>query len=378
LISKDDKKRTSNMTSHHQNNLLSRRTLLKTMMGVGAAGTSCMTALVANAANTANTRTRIDVHSHLIPDFYKQAMDNYGEKGDGGIATPSWSISSALKFMDKFGIAVQVVSLSEPGFAFLPDRAARVSMGKKINEYIRDELIHAPVGSAHYRRFGGFAAIPLANTNDPAEVASASAEAIRAIQILGLDGIGLFTNYNGVYLGDPKLEPLMRALNDLGAYVCIHPVAPPVASTLSMPAFVLDFPFETTRAVANMFYKGIFQRYPNIRWQLPHAGGTIPYLSYRSGLAVGNTNPNQSPYANLFFDTALSAAPAAMSAVRKITDVSHVLLGTDFPYSGITYSLKLAGDPNAELNESFNPNERKQVDRTNALAQLPRLAARLA
>lgn len=366
------------MNSHRQINMVSRRQWLKVAMGVGAAGTGGMAAWLAPAANAANIPTRIDVHSHLIPDFYKQAMDRYGEKGDGGIATPDWSISAALKFMNKFGIAVQVVSLSEPGFAFLPDRGARISMAKKLNEYMRDELVNAPVGAAHYRRFGAFAAIPLANTNDPAEVAAASAEAIRAIQILGLDGIGLYSNYNGVYLGDPKLEPLMQALNTLGAYVCIHPVSPPVTSTLAMPAFVLDFPFETTRTVAHMFYKGIFQRYPNIRWQLPHAGGTIPYLSYRSGLAVGNTNPNQSPYANLFFDTALSSAPAAMSAVRKTTDVSHVLLGTDFPYSGLTYSLKLAGDPNAELNDSFNPTERQRVDRTNALAQLPRLAARLA
>jgi len=363
------------MTASNSNVTMGRRQLLKAAIGVGVAGSGGMTVLIAKAATSAPTR--IDVHSHLIPDFYRQAMDDYGVKADGGIPIPSWSTSSAVTFMDKFGIQAQVVSLSEPGFVFLPDRAARVSMARRINEYMRDELINAPAGSPHYRRFGGFASIPLANTNDPAEVAAAGAEAIRGIQVLGLDGIGLFTNYSGVYLGDSRLDPLMQVLNDLGAYVCIHPVAPPVTSSLSMPKFVLDFPFETTRTVANMLYKGIFQRFPNIRWQLPHAGGAIPFLSYRSGLAAGNTNPNQSPYANLFFDTALSAAPPAMAAVRKVTDVSHVMLGTDYPYGGIVYSFKLPGDPNAELNDSFNPTERQQVDRSNALAQLPRLAARL-
>ncbi len=208
-------------------------------------------------------------------------------------------------------------------------------------------------------------------------MAAACAEAIRAINVLGLDGIGLYSNYKGIYLGDARLDPLMRTLNRLGAYVFIHPVAPPVRPDLSMPNFVLEFPFETTRAVTNMLYKGIYFRFPGIRWQLSHAGGAIPFLSYRSGLLAVNLNPDKSSYSNLFFDTALSSAPASMASVRKVTSVSHVLFGSDFPYSGIVYALKFPGDPNSELNESFNATERTLVDRGNALVQLPRLSKRL-
>jgi predicted TIM-barrel fold metal-dependent hydrolase len=166
-------------------------------------------------------------------------------------------------------------------------------------------------------------------------------------------------------------------LNDLGAYVYIHPVAPPVPSTLSMPAFVLDFPFESTRAATYMLYQGIFQRFPRIRWQLSHGGGTVPYLADRIGRAAPQATPTRHPYAGLFFDSALYCAPSALAALRKTTDVSHIMLGTDFPYSGITYALKFAGDPNAELNESFDATERQLIDRGNALAQLPGLARRL-
>ena len=63
--------------------------------------------------------------------------------------------------------------------------------------------------------------------------------------------------------------------------------------------------------------------------------------------------------------------------MRKVTDVSHILLGTDYPYAGIVYALKWPGDPNSELNDTFNSSERLQVDRDNALAQLPRLSKRL-
>jgi 6-methylsalicylate decarboxylase len=328
-------------------------------------------------ASAATAPTRIDMHAHLIPDFYRKALKDYGVDGDGGIGTPSWSTNSALSFMNKFGFQAQVVSLSEPGFVFLPDRMARERMARQVNEYIRDGLINVGASSSLFCRFGGLASLPLGNANDPAEVASAGAEATRAMSVLGLDGISLYTNYAGVYLGDPRLDPLMQVLNDLGAYVFVHPVAPPVKSKLSIPTFVLDFPFESTRAATHMLYRGIFQRYPHIRWQLSHAGGTIPYLSYRKGLAPQQTASIKSPYAGLYFDSALSAAPAAMASLRKTTDVSHIMLGTDYPYGAITYGLKSAGDPNPELNDTFNAQERQLIDRGNALAQLPSLARRL-
>jgi predicted TIM-barrel fold metal-dependent hydrolase len=360
------------MTTLQPQATMGRRDLLKTVMGtLAAVGT------MPTLARAAQPLTRIDMHAHLIPDFYRKALADYKVSGDGGVGVPSWSTKSALSFMDKFGFQAQVVSLSEPGFGFLPDRAARQSMAQQINEFIRDELVFPSAGSSLQGRFGGLGSLPLGNADDPAEVAAARAEAVRVIKVLGLDGISLYSNYKGVYLGDPRLDPLMQTLNELGAYVYIHPVAPPTRSTLSIPAFVLDFPFESTRAAANMLYKGIYQRFPSIRWQLSHGGGTIPYLSYRSGLAANNTNPDKSSYAALFYDSALACAPAAMAALRKTTDVSHIMLGTDFPYSWITYAVKLQGDPNSELNQSVTPNERLMIDRGNALTQLPGLARRL-
>ena len=362
------------MAKDHPGKTLDRRHLMKAALGLGASATGGLTPLIVQAGPAPS---RIDVHAHLIPDFYRQAMSDYEVTGDGGIPTPSWSPKAAVDFMDKFGIQAQVVSLSEPGFAFLPDRSAREQMARRVNDYIRDGLINVSQASPLYRRFGGFASLPLGDPDDASDVAAACAEAVRAISTLGLDGIGLYSSYKGIYLGDPRLDPLMRTLNLMGAYVFIHPVAPPVRPELSMPNFVLDFPFETTRAVTNMLYKGIFLRFPFIRWQLAHAGGTIPFLSYRSALLALNLNPRSSSYSRLFYDTALSAAPPAMAAVRKVTDVSHILLGTDYPYASIVYALKLPGDPNSELNDSFNAFERVQVDRGNALAQLPRLSRRL-
>lgn len=365
------------MTHTFQHVSTDRRHLLRATCGLG---TAMAAGLLTWPAQAAAARTRIDMHAHLIPDFYRQAMADYQVAGDGGIPIPSWSPGSAVDFMNKFGVQTQMVSLSEPGFGFLPDRAARTRMARQVNEYLRDELVQAGPASALYRRFGGFASLPLGNANDPAEVAAACAEAVRAVSILGLDGIGLYSNYQGVYLGDARLDPLMQVLNELGAYVFVHPVAPPVRVPLSMPAFVLDFPFESTRAAAFMLRQGIYKRYPRIRWQLSHGGGATPFLAQRSSQALspeGAAAASQRAYAHMFFDTALTTGPASLASLRQATDLSHIMWGSDYPYGGIVYALKFPGDPNAELNESLNPTERQLVDRGNALAQLPGLRRRL-
>lgn len=332
---------------------------------------------------------RIDVHCHHIPDFYRLSLATHGVVTAGGIPIPAWSPELAVNFMNQFGIQMQIVSISEPGVTHLPSRDERVALARQINDYTTDTLIKGSGNLAG--RFGGFAVLPLADPNDPLDVLNACAEATRAINELGMDGIGILTNYNGVYLGDPRLTPLMITLNLLGAMVFVHPVTPVKPDSIILPTFLFEFTFDTTRAGVNMLYNGIYRLYPRIRWLMAHAGGTLPFLSYRTSLftvtpvlaqALGLPQLNQvevlGSYGDLFYDTALSPAPAAMKSVREVTDVSHVMFATDWPFSGPVFAVSTTGDPAPQLADSFNNSELVKVNRDNALAQFPRAAARLA
>jgi len=310
----------------------------------------------------------------LIPDFYRSSLASYGITTAGGIPLPEWNPLLATIFMDYFGIQTQVVSVSEPGVYYLPTSALRMQMAQQLNNYMHDTLINSKV---YINRFGSFGVLPLGDLNDPVDIANAQAEAVRIVQQLQLDGIGLYSNYAGIYLGDPRLEPLMATMNSLGVLVFVHPVTPLQMPNLTLPSFLYEFPFDTTRAAVNLLYKGVFLRYPNIRWLLAHAGGTVPFLSYRTGLLTLDLNPTVSRYSELYYDTALSAAPPAMTAVRQITNVTHVMFATDWPFSSLVYLPKLPGDPNPELNLTFNSTERPLVDGKNALQQMPTLARRL-
>ena len=328
-------------------------------------------------------RNRIDVHCHHIPDFYRQSMADHGITTAGGIAIPAWSPISAVRFMNNFGIAAQVVSISEPGVYYLPSASERNAMARRINDYTKDTLIDA-TGKLE-KRFGAFAVLPLGDLNDPADVANAQAEAKRVMK-MGFDGVGLYSNYHGDYLGDPRLKPLMATLNSLGAMVFVHPVTPQQMPDLGLPTFLFEFPFETTRAAVNLSYQHVFTNYPKIRWLLAHAGGTLPFLAYRTSLlqyvapiaqnlGISALDKQNSDYGRLFYDTALSPAPSAMKSVREVTSVKHVMFATDWPFSHEIFTVP--GDPAPQLRETFDSTERALVLHDNALRELPHLRARL-
>lgn len=378
-----------------------RRELLKSALSLGTSSVGAMSLAACNAGGRATDvhgpqmspdqplpsgNFRIDVHCHHIPDFYRISLATHGIVTAGGIPIPSWSPSQAVNFMDRFGIQTQIVSISEPGVAYLPTPQQRMDMAMQINDYTSDTLINS---SAHPGRFGGFAVLPIGDPNNPLDVINASAEAVRAITQLGMDGIGLLSNYNGVYLGDPRLAPLMATLNSLGAMVFVHPVTPVKPDNIVLPTFLFEFTFDTTRAAVNMLYNGVYRLFPRIRWLLAHAGGTLPYLSYRTslftvtpvaadnlGLPILDEIDVFGSYADLFYDTALSPAPAAMKSVREVTSLDHILFATDWPFSNIAFAAA-SGDPQPQLSDTFDNVERLMVERDNALAQFPRLAMRL-
>ena len=108
--------------------------------------------------------------------------------------------------------------------------------------------------------------------------------------------VAVLTNVGGVYLGDASLEPVMAELHRRRAVVFIHPTSPACweCTSLGFPRPMIEFPFDTTRAVTNMLLSGTLARYPDIRWIVPHAGGALPFLASRiAGISASNMEPPQ-------------------------------------------------------------------------------------
>ncbi|NKY43294.1 amidohydrolase family protein [Nocardia cerradoensis] len=320
---------------------------------------------------------RIDLHAHFLPPDYRAALIEHGHLTIGGYPTPEWSAEQALAFMDYYGIAAQALSVSDPGVSFLSGKEA-TDMARYCNTYAAGLFRSNPT------RFGAFAVLPMPDI--PASIA----EAIYALDELGLDGVILLSAYNGVYLGDPRFEPLMAALNQRSAYVFVHPAAIPdnAKPKLPLPDFLEEFTFDTTRAATMMMVTGVTQRYPHIRFQLAHAGGTVPFLSHRISVAsqtvLGQLWPQDLPkpsvldiqhqISTFYVDTALSGSAAAMASATAVMSRDHIVFGSDWPFSALTLPQSGSHDPAPGLSDIFDADQRMEVERHNPLRQLPRLA----
>jgi len=270
----------------------------------------------------------IDTHHHMLPDFFWQETEN-AHAPIGGLAPLRWSKEATLSFMDDAGIDVAVLALTTPG-VHTGDNAKARSLARRCNEF------GAELVGARADRFSSFACIPLPDVDASLE------ELSYAMDVLKLDGFVLFTNSNGVYLGDVALEPVFEELERRQAVVFVHPNPSPdaVAHALGLPDNLLDFPTDTNRAVAQMHYTNRFARTPNVKYIFAHAGGSIPYLAARfaiideMGFIPGGEQRGTAAdmFRRVYWDTALAASDPVLRMLRDIAGISQVVYGTDFPY----------------------------------------------
>lgn len=319
------------------------------------------------SSNRSGSSITIDTHQHLVPDFFWQATEN-ANAPVGGLAPLHWSKEAAISFMDDAGIDISILSVSTPG-AHTGDSQKARSLARQCNEFLA-ELVHARPD-----RFGGFACLPLPDVEPSLQ------ELSYALDDLELDGVVLFTNSVGVYLGDLSLEPIFDELERRKAVVYVHPnpSPDPVAHLLGLPDNLIDFPGDTNRAVAQMHYTGRFSRTPHVKYIFSHAGGSIPYLAARfeiidkMGFISGGEQRGTAAdmFRRIFWDTALAASDPVLHMLRDVAGIDQVLFGTDFPYlrRDIAVSSKQRILQSAELNDR----ERAEILGHNASKLFPRL-----
>ncbi|HEX3803482.1 MAG TPA: amidohydrolase family protein [Solirubrobacteraceae bacterium] len=298
---------------------------------------------------------RIDLHAHVLTPAYEQTLP--------ARRRPPQSPAALERFMEHYEIDAAVVSM---GGALESRTAATARTG---NEELA-ELVRAQP-----RRFGALAIVPF----DAAYPEMAAAEATYALDTLGLDGVALFSNHHGTYLGDPLWEELLAELDRRGAYVFVHPATPPNGVVFpSYPDWLFEYPFDTTRAITNLIFTGALDRHANVRLQFAHLGGAAMFLAHRLNSLIARepekaaeaTTTVMAYLAQQYFDTGLSNNMVALASTRTVAPLAHIVYGSDWPY--------LAQPAGVDPSEDFDqlpPEDRAKIDHHNAAALVPRLAA---
>ena len=310
---------------------------------------------------------KIDFQSHYLPRAYYDFLEEEGLYCPDGFPTPMWDEAQQAEFMDELGIAYALLSISSPS-VYTADRERT----RRYASLINDE--GAGIAARSRGKLGFLATLPLPYTAD------SLAEARRALDELGAAGVGLMTNYGGVYLGSRRLDTLMEELDARGALAVMHPTQPAVMVTtaneeIPVPAF--EYFVETTRTFINMVQNDTFARYPNIRWVIPHAGAFLPILADRFesfALMLRFADPDRradimADMAHVYFDTAGFSEQKQIGMLLRNVGADHLLYGSDTPYTDITACV---GQTEAlENTEKLTPAQKEMMFTENALALLP-------
>jgi predicted TIM-barrel fold metal-dependent hydrolase len=314
-----------------------------------------------------NAPGKIDVHAHHLPESYRDALARAGHaQPDGMPQIPEWSAEAHVALMDRLGIATSLLSVSTPG-VHLGDDSAAIALAREVNEAGRRAVVDHP------GRFGLLGSLPLP------DVDASMAEIAHCIDHLEVDGFILLTHVDGTYLGDPAWDPVFDELDRRGAPVLVHPTSPVCweHTSLGRPRPMLEFLFDTTRAVVNLVLNGTLSRHPDLRLIVPHAGATLPVIADRVALfslALG-VDPAVDvlrDLANLHFDLSGTPIPRQLDALLALTTLDHLHYGSDFPYTPDFVAaladerLATAGDPPGSVLDAL---------RDNTAGLFPRLAA---
>lgn len=297
----------------------------------------------------------IDVHHHFYTSEYIEELAKIGVAEGGGSQFPQWKPENSIDVMDRYGIDISILSVPMPVWYF-KDSKKMSGTARSLNDFAAETVSRWP------ERFGFLAALPLP------DVDAALNEINYAFDTLHADGVGLMSNYAGIYLGDARFENIFSELNKREATVTIHPsvfTGDDIPSSRnagspipSIEPSLFEFIFDTTRAAANLVISGTIKRYPNIRFILSHAGGTVPFVANRiidrseiiafyQKVQSGQI-PQPAPeelqqmlqnaqkeslrqLGSMYYDTTFSINDHVMSSLGKLVHNSHIVLGTDYP-----------------------------------------------
>lgn len=278
--------------------------------------------------------------------------------------------------MDRCSIHKTIVSITSPGshLTWGEDVVAR-QLARDCNEFSAD------LKRRHPPRFGFFATLPLPDIKGSLD------EIKHAFDELGADGVGLLTNHHGIYIGDPKFDPVFKELNRRRAKVFIHPTVPCRANDHDegdgilhldcMPTAkffvqgIFEYFFEEVRVILNIIQSGTASRYPHLRFIIPHAGGAFPpiverFSRFHSDVLHRESTPTWTRaqirdllQRQFYFDLAGFPLPDQLPGLLRMVDHTRLLYGSDYPYTPLDTTEALA----QELEEGLDavlPDERER------------------
>ena len=232
--------------------------------------------------------------------------------------------------MERTGVDKQVLSTIPVLFNYWAKAADALETSQFLNDHIAETC------QKHPDRFIGLGTIPLQDTE------LAIGELHRCVEELGLAGVEIGTNINGLNLSDARFKGFFEAAAKLQCAVFIHPwemMGEEQMADYWLP-WLVGMPAETTRAICSLIFGGIFESFPTLRIAFAHGGGSFPYtlgrikhgFDVRPDLVAKHNNVSPEKYMGRFWVDSLVHDPKALSFLMESIGEQSICLGSDYPF----------------------------------------------
>ena len=241
-----------------------------------------------------------------------------------------WDPLTRIEECSETNVDVQVLSTVPAMFNYWAKPADTLFVSKLINDHI------AMVVDEHPKNFLGLGTLPMQDEK------IAIKELERCIKDLGLVGIQIGSNVNGVNLNEKSIFSILEAARDLDASIFIHPwdiMGRDEMEKYWLP-WLVGMPAETSRAICSMIFGGVFEQLPDLRVAFAHGGGSFPAtigriqhgFDVRPDLCAVDSKISPLDHLGKFWvDSLVHDIDMLEYLINKVGD-TKIILGSDYPF----------------------------------------------
>ena len=293
---------------------------------------------------------KIDMHTHIfpekLPDFAKKfgygdfiMLDHHrpgyanmmqGDRFFREIASNCWDPEERIAEYATHDTQVQVVCTIPVMFSYF----AKADDGLAVSQFLNDDI--AKHTHQFPKNYVGLGTLPMQAPN------LAVKELERMKKELGFPGIQIGSNINDKNLNEEEFYPIWEACEDLDMAIMIHPwnmMGFDKIKKYWLP-WLVGMPAETSRAACSMIFGGIFEKFPKLRVNFSHAGGSfLPTLgriehgfNSRPDLVAIDNKVNPRDYLGHFWVDSITHDPMFLEYILKLQGSKRVTLGSDYPF----------------------------------------------
>jgi aminocarboxymuconate-semialdehyde decarboxylase len=240
-------------------------------------------------------------------------------------------VATRLKDMDRMGIDVQAISTSPAQYYYYAEPDFGLELARDINDRL------ATIATLHPTRFAALGSVPLQDAK------MATRELERCVKKLGMRGIEIGTNVNGLDLADQRLglDRFFAKAQELDVVLFMHPMGFTHAERMTEHYFnnIIGNPLESTLAVSHLIFGGVLDRHPKLKFCVAHGGGYLAHYHARmdhgwKARPDARTALKKKPSSYLkkfYFDTITFDAGLLENLIERV-GAKQVLLGSDYPF----------------------------------------------